>query len=450
MPEDWKRANITAIFKKGAKNNPGNYRPVSLTSQVGKLCEKIIKDEVVKHLESNKLITDSQHGFRNKKSCLTNLLEFCENIAGVIDDGDPIDIVYLDFQKAFDKVPHVRLLSKLKAHGVGGQVWDWVKEWLFMRKQRVVVNGAQSEWTEVFSGVPQGSVLGPILFTIYINDLDDEIKSKILKFADDTKLTGRVSNDKQRQTIKEDLAVLSNWASVWEMPFNIDKCKVMHIGNSNLETKYEMSGKKLEQTKEEKDLGVIVCDNFKVGKQCLKASNKGNQVLGMINRSFSSRKKSIILPLYKSLVRPHLDYCVQAWRPHLKKDIEKIERVQRRATRLIEECKGMHYEARLKFCNLTTLETRVLRADLLEVYKIMNKFEGLNEGDFFVRDKRGGRGHSLKLFQKRVRLDIAKFSFGNRVCTDWNHLPEAVVTAPSINVFKSRLDSYLGKTRGFK
>ena len=450
IPEDWKKANITAIFKKGRKNNPGNYRPVSLTSHVGKIMEKIIKEEIVKHLENNNLITDSQHGFRSKKSCLTNLLEFSENIAGVLDNGDPIDVIYLDFQKAFDKVPHERLLLKLRAHGVVGKVWEWIKEWLSKRAQRVVVNGVQSDWTEVFSGVPQGSVLGPILFTIFINDLEDDVKSKIFKFADDTKLTGRVGDENQREIIKGDLGILSEWAKDWEMPFNIEKCKVMHMGNSNIETKYEMGGKELEVVMEEKDLGVIVCDKFKVSKQCLKAANKGNQVLGMIARTFGTRKKKLLISLYKSLVRPHLDYCIQAWRPHLKKDIEKMERVQRRATRMMEECRGKDYETRLKLSNLTTLETRAQRADMLEVYKIIHKIEGLNEEDFFVRDLRGGRGHSLKLFKKRVRLDVAKFSFGNRICTEWNHLPEAVVTAPSINVFKSRLDSYLDKTRGFK
>jgi ribonucleases P/MRP protein subunit RPP40 len=450
VPEDWKKANITAIFKKGNKKMPCNYRPVSLTSHIGKIMEKIIKTELVDYLESNNLIADSQHGFRNQKSCLTNMLEFCENVAGIIDEGVPVDVVYLDFQKAFDKVPHERLLKKLKAHGIGGLILNWVKEWLRNRMQRVVTNGKSSEWVGVGSGVPQGSVLGPILFTIYINDLDDDLKSKILKFADDTKLTGRAGSKDQVENIKYDLRRLEEWSTVWEMPFNIEKCKIMHIGNSNMKERYEMGGKVLEEVQEEKDLGIIVSDNFKVGKQCLKAAKKGNQVLGMIARTFASRKTKIVIPLYKSLVRPHLDYCVQAWKPHLRKDIERLEMVQRRATRMVEECRGKDYEKRLELCRLTTLETRAHRADLLEVYKILHKMEKVKEGDFFTMDTGRGRGHSLKLYKKRVRLDAAKFSFGNRVCTEWNRLPDAIVTASSINVFKNRLDNYLGKTRGFK
>lgn len=454
MPDDWKKANITAIFKNGVKSSPGNYRPVSLTSQVGKLMERIIKEELVRHLENNNLILDSQHGFRNKKSCLTNLLEFSEKVAGIIDEGDPVDVVYLDFQKAFDKVPHGRLMEKLRAHGVGGQVGMWVRDWLSGRQQRVVMNGVFSSWEGVFSGVPQGSVLGPILFTIFINDLDDELKSIILKFADDTKLVGRGdkgdNKNERSDVIKGDLMKLEKWSREWEMPFNIDKCKVMHLGNNNKETEYEMGGKKLKKVDEEKDLGILFNNKFKVGAQCLKAANKGNQVLGMISRTFVGRGKKVLLPLYKSLVRPHLDYCIQAWRPHLKKDVDRIERVQRRATRMMEECKGRDYETRLHMTKLTSLEIRAMRADMLEVFKILNKFEGLNESEFFVRDARRGRGNSFKLFRKRVRLDAAKFSFGNRVCTDWNQLPDEVVTAPSINVFKGRLDSYLGKMREVK
>ena len=184
VPSEWKEANIMPLFKKGLRNKPENYRPVSLTSVVCKLLETLIRDHMVEFLVKHKLINTSQHGFLKARSCLTNLLCFFEEITKWVDDGSPVDIVYLDFQKAFDKVPHQKLLLKLKAHGRGNDVINWIEKWLTHRKQRVIVDGEISNWKSVLSGVPQGSVLGPILFLIYINDLEDDISSKVLTFAD--------------------------------------------------------------------------------------------------------------------------------------------------------------------------------------------------------------------------------------------------------------------------
>jgi len=155
--------------------------------------ETIIRDKAVNYLEENKLIKDSQHGFRNKRSCLTNLLDFFNDIYNMYDDSRSVDVIYLDFQKAFDKVPHKRLLSKVQAHGITGNIHRWLEDWLSGRKQRVVINGSASSWRDVISGVPQGSVLGPILFLIYVNDIDDGLTCKISKFADDTKIASKVT-----------------------------------------------------------------------------------------------------------------------------------------------------------------------------------------------------------------------------------------------------------------
>ena len=195
VPSEWKEANITPLFKKGSRNKPENYRTVSLTSVVCKLLEPLIRDHMVEFLEKHKLINTYQHGFLNARSCLTNLLCFLEEITKWVDDRSPVDVVYLDFQKAFDKVPHQRLLLKLNAHGIGKEVINWIEKWLTHRRQRVIVDGDISNWKSVLSGVPQGSVLGPILFLIYINDLEDDISSKVLKFVDDTKVFRKVTND---------------------------------------------------------------------------------------------------------------------------------------------------------------------------------------------------------------------------------------------------------------
>ena len=194
IPSEWKEANITSLFKKGSRNKLDNYKPVSLTSVVCKLLETFIRDHIGEFLVKHKLINKYQPGFLNARSCLTNLLCFFEEITKGVDDGSPVNVVYLDFQKAFDKVPHHSLLLKLKAHGICNDAINWVEKWLTHSRQRVIIDGEISTWKSVLNGVPQGSVLGPILFLIYINDLDDYISGKVLKFSDDIKVFRKVNN----------------------------------------------------------------------------------------------------------------------------------------------------------------------------------------------------------------------------------------------------------------
>ena len=334
---------------------------------------------MVDFLTRHSLINQTQHGFLKGRSCLTNMLDFMEHISKWADDGSPVDVTYLDFQKAFDKVPHQRLLIKLKSHGMGESVVNWVRDWLSGRKQRVVVEGEESSWRPVISGVPQGPVLGPILFLIYINDLKNEIGSTILKFADDTKMFRRVESQEDRHQLQVDLNKLVKWAEKWQMLFNKDKCKCLHIGQANAKKNYLMNNTVLLSTEREKDVGVVVSSDMKVSEQCGIAARKGNQILGLIRRNIAYRDKRLIIPLYISLVRPHLEYCIQAWRPHMRKYIDKLERVQRRATRLISEISQLSYEERLQKCRLTTLETRRIRGDQIEVFKIMHGYERSNK-----------------------------------------------------------------------
>ena len=444
LPEDWKLANITPVFKKGSRKLVSNYRPISLTSLIVKVLEKLIRGWIQTHLDHNEILRGTQHGFRSGRSCLTNLLSFLDYVTDKVDNGEDVDIVYLDFSKAFDKVPHKRLVYKLSQYNINPFLVKWIESWLHDRKQRVVLNGIQSEWLGVKSGVPQGSVLGPLLFIIYINDIDIGLNSNISKFADDTKLAGRVKKYEGSFNIQRDIDKLIGWANKWQMEFNTDKCKVVHIGKSNNCFSYEMGGQWLAESDREKDLGIVVSQDLKTHVQCLEARNKANRMLGIINRNVSYKSKDVITKLYNSYVRPHLEYCIQAWRPYHRGDIDMLEKVQRRATKLIPSLRRLSYEDRLRELNMFSFERRCERGDMIEVYKIFNGLDDVNASKFFeLDDDNRTRGHFLKIKKKQCRLDVRKNFFTNRVVDPWNKLPEHVISSSSLSSFKSRLDKHM-------
>ena len=310
VPGVWREADVIPIFKKGSARQPSNYRPISLTSILCKLMESIMVDKIANHLESKLLLRNSQHGFRRHRSCLTNLLEFFHFVFSEHDRDKAVDVIYLDFQKAFDKVPHRRLLRKVRSLGIDGVVADWIEKWLSGRRQRVVVNGQTSDWAPVTSGVPQGSVLGPLLFIIYINDIDDDIVAKISKFADDTKLGINAAKAENVVHLKEDLRRLGEWSEKWQIPFNVNKCKVMHFGHRNPQAQYSLLDSVLESTDSEKDLGVVITSDLKFSRQCIEAEKKAQRMLGYIKRHLISETKRLYL-LCTTLVRPRLEYAVQ-------------------------------------------------------------------------------------------------------------------------------------------
>uniref|UniRef100_K7EZJ1 Reverse transcriptase domain-containing protein n=1 Tax=Pelodiscus sinensis TaxID=13735 RepID=K7EZJ1_PELSI len=208
------------IDTKGNKNNTGDYRPVSLTSVPGKIMEQIVKESICKHLEDNKGIGSSQQGFVKNKSCQTNLIAFFDRITSLVEKGEAVDVVYVDFSKALDTVSHDLLINKLGKYNLDGATIRWVHNWLANHSQRVVINGSQSCWKGRTSGILQGSVMGPVLFNIFINSLGIGIESTLIKVADDPKLGGVVTALEGRVVIQNDLAN--------RMKFKKDKCKVLH------------------------------------------------------------------------------------------------------------------------------------------------------------------------------------------------------------------------------
>ena len=448
IPSAWKKAEVKPIFKKGDKSSPGNYRPVSLTSIVCKIFEGFVREALNNHFMENDLLSKDQFGFTKARSCVSQLLVTINDWINSIDNDEPVDCIYLDLRKAFDTVSHKLLIYKLRNYGISGNLLKWITSFLSDRTQFVNVNGACSGPNKVTSGVPQGSVLGPTLFIYYINDLPLDIDCKVKIFADDTKAYSTVDiSDESRLQLQRNIDTLVKWSDTWMMKFNSQKCKVLHIGKDNPRHKYYMNdeGKvnELDITIAEKDLGIIIDPNLSFETHINEVVKKCNRLTGMLIRTMTNLTPKIMIPLFKSLVRPVLEYGNSVWNPFLRRHIDLLEGVQRSFTKRLVKVQKLSYEQRLRKLKLPSLEFRRFRGDLIEVYKITHNLydsQTINHLLPLFDDDRT-RGHKFKLKKFACKTRIAQNFFSNRIINVWNNLDEEVVKTESLNTFKNDIDN---------
>ena len=334
VPDVWKEAVVCPVYKgakAGSRLSANSYRPVSLTSQCCKVMERIVKRELMAFLEDNSIISSSQHGFRKNRSCVTNLIDMLDTVTAALDENAHVDVAFLDFSKAFDKVSHPLLIQKLYSYGVRGRLLQWICSFLQGRTQQVKVNHSLSRKVAVSSGVPQGSVLGPLLFIVFINDIPDVHPCIAKLFADDTKVANVVKNVLDAENLQSALDKFYHWSISNKLPFNPDKCRVLCFCKQvcqNMRVPYRLGDSIINFAFQETDLGVLLTTNLDPAVHVSKMVIKANAALGIIKRAFLHADDELLLMLYKSLVRPLLEYAVQVWCPSKQKDIKRIEAVQ--------------------------------------------------------------------------------------------------------------------------
>ena len=442
LPADWMKANVMPVFKKGDKSLAANYRPISLTCILCKVLEHILASNIVKHLDGQGILYDLQHGFREKRSCETQLIMLIEDFARNASVGKQTDIILLDFSKAFDKVNHSKLLWKLHQYGIRGHVLNWVRAFLGSRSQRVVIEGEESESIPVTSGVPQGSVLGPILFLIYINDLPDEVCSQVRLFADDTALYLTMESEDSGSTLQSNLDILSMWETRWDMEFNPSKCQVVHVAGSKRPVKrdYILHGQVLESVTCAKYLGVDISCSLTWNSHIDRITGSANRTLGFVRRNIKTRMSKVRETAYNTLVRPQLEYASAVWDPHNKNRISQIEQVQRRAARWTVS----NFDRKASVTKIVqdlgwrTLDQRRADARLCLFFKILHGLVAVPLPDYIQHSTRISRYcHSMTFRQVSTSTDYYKYSFFPLAIVQWNALPQSVACLQSLEVFKT-------------
>ena len=456
IPENLKMAYVTPIHKGGSRQKPENYRPVSITSHVMKIYERVVKKEVMKHLIENQQINDGQHGFVKGRSTQSQLLAHYSDIYETLSEGKRMDTIFLDFAKAFDKVDHEILLKKVRKHGISGKIGKWIREFLKNRKFRVVANGCMSEEEHVLSGVPQGTVLAAILFAIMISDLDDKIKECIVRsFADDTRVNNKIGNDSDTKIMQEDLETIYKWAIENKMQFNENKFEQMahgSIDNVELRSYKSPSGEDIEIKNKAKDLGILANTDMKFKEHIENITTSSRIIMGMLLRTFSTREAGPMMKLFNTFIKSKMEYCCVVWSPYQQNLINQLENVQRTFTSRIEGIQELDYHERLKKLNMYSLERRRDR------YMIIYGWQQIEEiKENVLKLKTSWRGIGRRIISKGITTQIEgrrlkratitniHYSPARRIERAFNSIPNYLrnITGVKTDTFKARLDKWL-------
>ena len=444
IPQEWRRHLVKPIHKSGDKSLVHNYRPISLLCVTSKVLERIIFNHILSFI--NTKITTCQFGFMRHRSTLQQLLSFLHSIYNASSHCCRTDVVYLDFRKAFDSVAHNELLLKAWNLGIVGKTWYWLRTYLSNRSQSVSINSVTSTPLPVISGVPQGSILGPLLFLIFINDLPDVVlSSKVLLFADDAKCFKSISGHSDSLQLQEDLNRLAHWSTTWSLPFNNSKCSVISVNpgcqQSGTSLSYHLFSTHLSKQSMQNDLGVIVTSDLRWRAHLQSIMAKAYKVLGLLRRLFTSvgcpDAKRV---LYVSLVQPKLLYCSPIWRPCVLSDIRALEYVQRRATKFILSRTDINYRLRLLHLRLLPLVMILEMNDIMFFIKSLK--EPCNHFDIsrYVTFSSGNTrfASSVKLRHSLVYNNSTRNFYFNRLPRLWNSLP-VIDIEQSIPVIKRKL-----------
>ncbi len=449
VPSQWKESLIVPIYKKGNKTNPLNYRPISLTSSFSRIFESILHVKISQHLAKNSLLSSNQYGFLSNKSSCDQLLICIHEWLLSVSEGIPISVVYTDIAKAFDSVSHTKLIFILKHYGISECVCNWLCNFLTNRRQSVCVGSAVSSPLPVYSGVPQGSVIGPLLFLIYFNSLTKEVDSLygvrgIKLFADDAKVY-----DTSSQSLQISLDKILSWLQDHQLNIAANKCFTLNIHNRTLQNlpSLTLDNTPLQNIETMKDLGIIISSNLKwhshINSICNKAAFSSYHIL----KSFRTKNIWIFKKLFVTYTRPIVEYNTPVWSPYLSKDISRIESIQRLFTRRACLKCGIHftsYQDRLEKLKLDSLEKRRQLNDLYLMYKIIHNLCSISFNSYFsfISCPYNLRRNSLQIHYKYcTKFKTLQWSniFFNRIVKTWNDLPDSVVTAPNLNAFKYRL-----------